>query len=77
MGITYCCNCIHWYDAREPKKSLIGAMGLNDRCNAKDAPINDYLRGLKIPELINTDGVCKFYQEKSILEVATEKDNIS
>ena len=69
MATTYCINCINFYDSREPKLSMRGSFGIYDRCIAKDAPLNDFVRALANPADINK-GACTFYAEKSKLDSA-------
>lgn len=69
MAKTYCINCLNFFDANEPKKSLDGSYGIFDVCKSKDAPITDFVRGRATPLLVNTKGICSYYQPKAILEV--------
>ena len=69
---NYCINCIYFYDANEPRKSLVGAYGLHDLCRSKDIPVTDFVRGLTNPTLVNIDGKCSFYSEKAVLDIGKE-----
>jgi hypothetical protein len=62
--MTLCINCIFYYDSNKPVEYPEGAEGPCDICNAPPATINNFVKGIASPSLINISGSCPYYLEK-------------